>query len=98
VPRSQLYPVGDNCATGDDQVCHDAVRFSTSGGISVEEIHWINRPTWQQVIEVQGHRGRGADVATKRCKKAKGKKGTAAAKKGCPKKKSRKGKKRGGKN
>ncbi len=62
VPRSQLYPKGDNCATGDDQVCHDAVRFTTLGGIAIKEIHWINRPTWQQVVEVLGHRGRGTEL------------------------------------
>ncbi|MGZ5361330.1 MAG: penicillin acylase family protein [Solirubrobacterales bacterium] len=84
VPASTLYPRGDNCATGDAQVCNDAVRFSTTGGVRVGEIHWINRPTWQQVVEVLGHRARGADVATKRCKR----------KGGC-KKKSAKGKKRG---
>ncbi len=66
VPRTQLYPAGDDCATGDDQVCHDAVRFRTTGGVSVDEIHWINRPTWQQVVEILGHRPRG--------KKGKGKK------------------------
>ncbi|MET0761709.1 MAG: penicillin acylase family protein, partial [Thermoleophilaceae bacterium] len=48
VPRSTLYPRGDNCDTGDDQMCNDAVRFAVTGGIGVEEIHWINRPTWQQ--------------------------------------------------
>ena len=91
MPRTQLYPKGDNCATGDDQVCNDAVRFSTTGGIAVKEIHWINRPTWQQVVEVLGHRARGADVATKRCKRRnKGKKGSTAAKKRCGKKKAAK--------
>jgi acyl-homoserine lactone acylase PvdQ len=72
VPEATLYPRGDNCATGDAQVCHDAVRFSTTGGVRVPEMHWINRPTWQQVVEVRGHRARGADLATKRCKKRKG--------------------------
>jgi hypothetical protein len=62
VPRSQLYPKGDNCATGDDQVCNDAVRFATLGGIAIKEIHWINRPTWQQVVEILGHRGRGTEL------------------------------------
>jgi hypothetical protein len=61
VPRSQLYPRGDDCATGDDQVCNDAVRFSTTGAIGAKEIHWINRPTFQQAVEVVGHRGRGDD-------------------------------------
>ena len=62
VPSSTLYPRGDNCATGDAQVCNDAVRFSTTGGIAVKEIHWINRPTLQQIVEVLGHRGRGTEL------------------------------------
>ncbi|MDP9188786.1 MAG: penicillin acylase family protein, partial [Actinomycetota bacterium] len=62
VPGSTLYPRGDNCATGDAQLCNDAVRFQTTGGIGVKEIHWINRPTWQQVVEVLGHRGRGTEL------------------------------------
>ncbi len=62
IPAATLYPRGDDCATGNAQVCNDAVRFQALGGIAVKEIHWINRPTWQQVVEVQGHRGRGTDL------------------------------------
>ena len=39
-------------------MCFDETRFRTVGAVSVDPIHWINRPTWQQVVEVQGHRGR----------------------------------------
>jgi acyl-homoserine lactone acylase PvdQ len=94
VPASTLYPRGDNCATGDAQVCNDAVRFSTTGGIAVREIHWINRPTWQQAVEVLGHRGRGKTIAQKKCNKAEKKRGKCA--KGKKKGKSKgKGKKPG---
>ncbi|MGH2957788.1 MAG: penicillin acylase family protein [Solirubrobacterales bacterium] len=60
----QVYGGDDaaGCADG-DQMCFDEVRFRTVGAVSVEPIHWINRPTWQQVVEVQGHRGRGGPVA-----------------------------------
>ena len=36
IPDTTLYPRGDNCATGDAQVCNDAVRFSALGGIRVK--------------------------------------------------------------
>jgi acyl-homoserine lactone acylase PvdQ len=51
---------GDDAAdcTAGDQMCFDEVRFRTVGAVSVDPIHWINRPTWQQVVEVQGHRPR----------------------------------------
>jgi Penicillin amidase len=56
---AQIYSGDDaeGCTAG-DQMCFDEVRFRTVGAVSVEPIHWINRPTWQQVVEVQGHRGR----------------------------------------
>jgi hypothetical protein len=56
---AQIYSGDDaeDCTAG-DQMCFDEVRFRTVGAVSVEPIHWINRPTWQQVVEVQGHRGR----------------------------------------
>jgi hypothetical protein len=81
VPASTLYPRGDDCATGNAQVCNDAVRFSTTGGIAVPEIHWINRPTWQQAVEVLGHRGRGKTIAQKKCNKQEKKRGKCGPKK-----------------
>ncbi len=95
VPRSTLYPAGDDCATGDDQVCHDTVRFRTTGGVGVDEIHWINRPTFQQVVEAVGHRGRGVEIAAKRCKKkGNGKKSAGEAAKANPCKPKKKAKKK----
>jgi hypothetical protein len=65
--RAQLYPDASGCFTqgangtpggGDNQMCHDAIRFTTVGAVTVDPMEWINRPTWQQAVEVQGHRGR----------------------------------------
>ncbi len=57
VPASALYTRAPGCLDGgggDAQMCTDAVQFRTTGGVSVNDIHWINRPTWQQAVEVQG--------------------------------------------
>ena len=40
------------------QWCFDSVRHRPVGGITQPLIHWINRPTYQQAVEVQGHRPR----------------------------------------
>jgi hypothetical protein len=69
VPATQLYDE-DPDATGvqrvagcpagkSDQWCFDSVRFRPIGAVTVPTIHWINRPTYQQAVEVQGHRVRG---------------------------------------
>ena len=60
VSYGELYG-SDTCennagVTGDPQYCNDAVRFRALGGITQPPIHWINRPTYQQVVEIQGHR------------------------------------------
>ena len=52
IPREELYS-GDGCDVG-DQICWDEVRFRVVGGITQPPIHWINRPTYQQVVQVQG--------------------------------------------
>lgn len=44
------------CDEGDVQWCHDAVRHVVLGALGQPRIHWINRPTFQQVVEIQGHR------------------------------------------
>ncbi|HEV2060051.1 MAG TPA: penicillin acylase family protein [Solirubrobacteraceae bacterium] len=41
-----------------DQACFDAIAFRPSGAITQPMIGWQNRPTYQQVVEVQGHRPR----------------------------------------
>jgi acyl-homoserine lactone acylase PvdQ len=49
----------ENCPSANtDQWCFDSVRYHPVGGISADTFHWINRPTWQQAVEVQGHRPR----------------------------------------
>jgi acyl-homoserine lactone acylase PvdQ len=53
--NEELYPRG-SCDLGGPQICNDAVRHTATGGITQPPIHWINRPTFQQVVEVQGHR------------------------------------------
>jgi hypothetical protein len=52
---STLYedPVaGEECDGGDSQWCFDAVRHRPLGGITQPFIHWINRPTFQQAVEI----------------------------------------------
>ena len=39
-----------------NQWCYDAVSFSSLGAVTQPLIHWINRPTFQQANEIQGHR------------------------------------------
>lgn len=51
----KTYP-GGKCAEGSPQWCHDAIRHTVVGAIGQPPIHWVNRPTFQQVVEVQGHR------------------------------------------
>lgn len=41
-----------------DQACFDSIAFRATGGITQPMIGWQNRPTYQQVVEVQGHRPR----------------------------------------
>jgi acyl-homoserine lactone acylase PvdQ len=51
VPASEVYP-GDALCEAGDQWCHDAVQHRPIGGATQALIHWINRPTFQQVVEV----------------------------------------------
>ncbi len=41
-----------------DQYCYDAVRFRPLGAAEQPLIHWINRPTFQQIVEIESHRPR----------------------------------------
>ena len=41
---------------GQTQVEHDKIGFSAVGGITQPLIPWVNRPTFQQAVEIQGHR------------------------------------------
>jgi acyl-homoserine lactone acylase PvdQ len=55
---AELYPgqPDGDCSQGDAQWCFDSVRFTDVGAISQPPIHWINRPTFQQALQIQGHR------------------------------------------
>jgi hypothetical protein len=48
---AELYP-GEPCDGGDAQWCHDAVEHTATGAIDQPEIHWIDRPTFQQVVQI----------------------------------------------
>jgi acyl-homoserine lactone acylase PvdQ len=56
VDSTELYrdEVCDDYGKPSDQWCYDAVRHRPVGAINQPLIHWINRPTFQQVVEVQG--------------------------------------------
>jgi acyl-homoserine lactone acylase PvdQ len=60
VDRSSLYQDSACAAEGKqgNQWCFDAIRFRPLGGITQPLIAWQNRPTYQQAIEIQGHRPR----------------------------------------
>ncbi|WP_027006012.1 penicillin acylase family protein [Conexibacter woesei] len=59
VPASQLYGGDATCQRAredGDQMCFDKVSFRALGGITQPLIPWINRPTYQQTVEISGHR------------------------------------------
>jgi len=51
---AQVYPAAGPCQAG-DQECHDAIQFRAIGAITQPLIPWVNRPTFQQADEIQGH-------------------------------------------
>ena len=58
--EASLYS-DDLCPTDeipDPQMCDEAIRHVPGGGITQPLIEWMNRPTYQQAVEVQGHRDR----------------------------------------
>jgi hypothetical protein len=50
---TDAYPADAVCKAG-DQPCLDDVRFRPLGGVTQPLIPWINRPTYQHAVEVQG--------------------------------------------
>jgi len=52
MPADQVYPADGVCNTG-DQWCFDAVRQRPLGAVTQPLIEWINRPTFQQAVEVR---------------------------------------------
>ena len=51
VPATKVYSGDPECQDG-DQWCWDAVRHRPLGAITQPLIHWINRPTFQQTVEI----------------------------------------------
>ncbi|MEA2273218.1 MAG: hypothetical protein QOI98_1926, partial [Solirubrobacteraceae bacterium] len=51
----QVYK-GDSQCTDGDQRCWDSVIFRPLGAVTQPHIPWINRPTFQQVVEIPAHR------------------------------------------
>jgi acyl-homoserine lactone acylase PvdQ len=61
VPASELYsgdPLCQAAKRDGDQTCFDAVSFRALGAITQPLIPWINRPTYQQAVEIPSHRPR----------------------------------------
>jgi acyl-homoserine lactone acylase PvdQ len=50
----QVYPADNVCSAG-DQMCFDSIQFRPIGVITEPLIEWVNRPTFQQADEIQGH-------------------------------------------
>ena len=66
--RNQLY--SDSACPPGDQACGDKIIFRAVGAVSQPLMAWVNRPTYQQALEIQGHRPRAPESAspTPRCK------------------------------
>jgi acyl-homoserine lactone acylase PvdQ len=61
VPNDEVYAGDKACEDArepHDQDCYDRIVFRPLGGATQPMIGWQNRPTYQQVVEVQGHRPR----------------------------------------
>jgi len=53
-PAQQVYPADGACKAG-DQMCSDSIQFRALGAITQPLIEWVNRSTFQQAVEIQGH-------------------------------------------
>ena len=51
VTPEELYGT-ESCDGGDPQWCHDSVQFRALGAVTQPPMHWINRPTFQQVVDI----------------------------------------------
>ncbi len=54
VPVSEVYPADGTCKAG-DQECSDSIQFRPIGAIRQPLVEWVNRPTFQQAVEIRGH-------------------------------------------
>ena len=57
-PASSVYKDSVCAAQGKQgsQPCFDTIMFRPLGAVTQPLTEWVNRPTFQQVVEVQGHR------------------------------------------
>ena len=55
VPAATTYPATADCTAG-DQFCADQIMHQPMGGITQDRMAWVNRPTYQQVIEFPARR------------------------------------------
>jgi acyl-homoserine lactone acylase PvdQ len=53
-PATKVYPGYSGCAAG-DQWCWDAITFEALGAIGQPKMQWVNRPTFQQAVEISSH-------------------------------------------
>jgi hypothetical protein len=51
-PAAKVYPGDADCPAG-DQRCWDAIRFRPLGAVTQPLIPWVNRPTFQQTVEIK---------------------------------------------
>ncbi|MGZ6707757.1 MAG: penicillin acylase family protein [Solirubrobacteraceae bacterium] len=50
----KVYPADAKCKNAGDQVCRDEVSFRPLGAVTQPLTPWINRPTYQQAVEIGG--------------------------------------------
>jgi hypothetical protein len=53
-PATAVYPKDSQCAAG-DQMCSDSIEMKPIGAITQPLIEWVNRPTFQQAVEIESH-------------------------------------------
>jgi hypothetical protein len=56
VPAAEVYADAtckDEAPELDPQLCADAIRSRPAGAITQPFINWVNRPTFQQAIEIR---------------------------------------------
>jgi hypothetical protein len=56
-PLDKVYPGDQHCPAG-NQICWDQIFFREASAITQPPIPWVNRPTYQQAVEVQKREGR----------------------------------------
>ena len=52
--EDELCAEDDTPGFEDPQLCFDAIAHTTAGAVTQPLIHWINRPTFQQAVEIRG--------------------------------------------